>query len=164
MDVVHELGADAGHLERLPGRERAPHRRVDVAERSDRVPARSDDVPRVEGGRGEATRAGLLLEHRRDGGLGDAVVADRRRTGGLGHGQPQARAVAPDRAAVQQVRGLAAEALDEGRGRLEGEADEVDDDLTAQGGDAVTERAVPSSASRSRVTASTWLSASSSCT
>ncbi len=57
-------------------------------------------------------------------------------------GHLHARTVAPDGAAVQQVPGLPAQPVDErGRG-VEGEADEVDDDVRSQVGDAAGNGAV----------------------
>jgi hypothetical protein len=53
-----------------------------------------------------------------------------------------ARTGAPDGAAVQQVPGPAAQSLDERGGGVEGEADEVDDDVGREAGDPVGEGAL----------------------
>src|SRR4029078_2985441 len=124
--------------------ERPPDGRIEAAERADRVPAGPDDVPRVQGRGGQPAGRGLLFEHPRDPVLLDAVIPERGGAGAalLRDRDLATRAVAPDRPAVQEMRELTAQPVDQRRRRIEREADEVDEDVGTQPGDPVPEAAV----------------------
>jgi hypothetical protein len=90
---------------------------------------------------GHAARQGLPVQQGLDLGLAGAVLA----VGGarlvLGDRHPQRRAVHPDRPAVQQQRPGGAQCVGQLPGGVGGEADQVDDRIGAQVGDAPAEDA-----------------------
>ncbi len=107
----------------VPARQRRPDAGVEVAERADGRPPGSADVagmqrrgdqPAGRASRACSTRAiaAFCIPYSPNG--GDSVV--------LGHRDLQARPVLPDRAAVQQVPGVAAQSLHQRHGRRQGEA------------------------------------------
>nr|WP_233441885.1 hypothetical protein [Lentzea atacamensis] len=134
VDVVHQLGADAGYPQRVPGRQRVPDRGVEVSQRTDRWPAGTDDVPR-----GREAVSSFSIRAMRSFWMPYSPTGAG--AGGLGDRPVVTGAVAPDRAAVQQVSGPAAKAVDQSGGRVEREADQVDDDVRRQAGHPVAEGA-----------------------
>lgn len=67
------------------------------------MPPLADDVTRVQRGGDQTATAGLLLEHRGDGGLRDAVLANRLGSVAFGDRHPLAWPVAPDGTTVDEV-------------------------------------------------------------
>jgi hypothetical protein len=141
MDVMHELGAAPGHLERLTGRERLPHGWIGVAERIDRLPPRADDVPGMDRCGEQASGGGLLLEHPRDAFLLDAVLVERRSTRTFGDRQLVTGSVSPQRTTVHQVAHLTVESFDQRPRGFKGEANQVDDDVRVLRENCLAERA-----------------------
>jgi hypothetical protein len=96
----------------------------------------------MQGGGDQAAGPGLFLQHLNGGGLRDAVLTDRRGSVVFSDRQPQAGTVAPDGTAVEQVPGLIAQTLDQRGSGVEGEADQVDDDIGLEAGDTIREGAI----------------------
>ena len=97
------------------------------------MPPGSDDVTGMERRGRQAACGRLVLRQLGDRRLGDAVLAERR----VSRIRPSAigslrLAIAPDRSAVQQVSGAAAQRIDERLRRCKREADQIDDDVGLQ--------------------------------
>jgi hypothetical protein len=140
VHVGHRLRTDPGDAQRLPRRQRPPHRGVEIARRADRRPPGPADVAGVQRRGDQAAGGRLRREHPRDRVLLDAVLPQRRGRGALGHGEGAARAGPPDRPAEHQVPHLPAQPLDQPGRRLPGEAHQVDHGVRAQRDDPVRER------------------------
>src|SRR6185312_10973507 len=108
---------------------------IEMAGRSHRRPTGSGDVTRMDERRVKSVPARFGQQISLDGGLVDAIFAERPARLLFGGGHYGARAVHPDRSGVEEVLNLATQRFDQMARAGRGEADHVDDDLAAEAPD-----------------------------
>lgn len=141
VHVMHRFHPQIGKDQLLTIRELCEHRGVEVSGRVERSPARTDDVPGMENRRSNYFPARRLEQPFFDRRLLYSVVAKRLARLRLGGRDDAAVSVDPDGSAVQEQGIAFLERLNQMPRALLREADQIDDDVRAQGGNAVSERA-----------------------
>lgn len=141
VHVMHRFHPQVGKNQLLTTREPLEHRGVEMSGRVEWSPARTDDVPWMENRRSNYSLAHRIEQPCFDCRLFYPVVAKRLARLRLDGRNDGAVSVDPDGSAVQEQGIAFLERLNQMPGALLREADQIDDDVRAQGGNAVSERA-----------------------
>jgi hypothetical protein len=141
VDVMHSFHTEIGKDQLFTVRELPEHCEIEVARRVDRRPARTDDVPGMQNRRSNHSQPCCLEQVLFDRRFPDSVIAERLARLRLRGRHDGAVPVHPGRPTVQQQRIAFFESANEMLRTLQRKANQIDDDIRTERGNAVAEGA-----------------------